>query len=55
MKAFLYEILRKSGVYFKFCCGQNEIRMRSARGGYMKYSANLGRISSLVVGKTRSK
>ena len=34
--AFLYEILRKSGAYFKLRCGQNEIKIRSARGSYMK-------------------
>ena len=27
-------------------CGQNEIRMRSAHGSYMKYSVNLVSISS---------
>ena len=40
--------------YFYLCCGQNRIRIRSARGGYMKYSANQRRISSLVVGRTGS-
>ena len=30
----LYEILRNAGEYFKLCCGQNEIRMRSAHGSY---------------------
>ena len=35
-------------------CGQNEIRIRSARGSYMKYSANQGCISSFVVGRTGS-
>ncbi len=32
----LYEILCKSEEYFYLCCGQNRIRIRSARGGYMK-------------------
>ena len=32
----LYEILRKTGEYFKLCCGQNRIGIRSARGSYMK-------------------
>ena len=31
----LYEILRKSEAYFKLCCGQNRIRIRSARGSYI--------------------
>ena len=31
---WLYEILRKTGEYFKLCCGQNRIRIRSAHGGY---------------------
>ena len=35
-------------------CGQIEIRMRSAHGSYMKYSANQGRISRFVVGKAGS-
>ena len=30
----LYEILRKSEAYFKLCCGQNRIRIRSAHGSY---------------------
>jgi len=51
---FLYEILRKSGAYFKFRCGQAEARIRSARGGYMKYSSNAGSISSFVVGSPSS-
>ena len=29
---FLYEILRKSGAYFKLRCGQSRIGIRSARG-----------------------
>ena len=33
----LYEILRKSRAYFKLCCGQHRIRMRSAHGSYIKY------------------
>ena len=38
----LYEILRKSEAYFKLCCGQNRIRIRSARGSYIAdYTSNL--------------
>ena len=33
----LYEILRKSGAYFKLRCGQSRIRIRSARGSYKVY------------------
>ena len=32
----LYEILRKFEAYFYLCCGQNRIKIWSARGGYMK-------------------
>jgi len=28
----LYETLRKCRAYFKLCCGQAEVRMRSAHG-----------------------
>ncbi|SMC56462.1 hypothetical protein SAMN02746065_104210 [Desulfocicer vacuolatum DSM 3385] len=48
---FLYATLRKSGVYFKLFCGRSEDRIRSARGGYMKHSANLWDISTFVVGR----
>ena len=50
----LYEILHKSGAYFKLRCGQSRIKIRSARGSYMKYSTNQRRISNFVVGRTGS-
>jgi len=34
----LYEILGKSRGYFKLCCGQTKVRMRSARGSYLLIS-----------------
>jgi len=40
--------------YFKLCCGQAEARMRTAHGRYMKYSVNLRRISSFIVGRPGS-
>ena len=36
-------------------CWQNEIRMRSAHGSYMKYSLNFGNISNFVVNMMRCK
>ena len=38
----LCEILRKSREYFKLCCGRNRVRIRSARGGYIKTNRCLG-------------
>ena len=32
----LYEILRKSGAYFKLRCGQRRIGIRSAHGSYIE-------------------
>ena len=52
--AFLYEILRKSGAYFKLRCGQNEIKIRSARGSLYERVDMSNTLSCFVVGKPRS-
>ena len=52
----LYEILRKSEAYFKLCCGQNRIRIRSARGSYIQCSlqGNLSRAAPPMGNRNRT-
>jgi len=47
--AHLYEILRKSEAYFRLCCVQAEVRMRSAHGSYMADRFNVAGIPAMAL------
>ncbi|SMC74941.1 hypothetical protein SAMN02746065_10942 [Desulfocicer vacuolatum DSM 3385] len=50
---FLYEILRKFKAYFKLRCGQNEIKIRSARGSLYEILRKPGMHFKFCCGQSR--